>query len=298
MDATTEALRSLAAVSRRGSMAAAAKALGVDKATISRRLSALELQMPGLFERRAGRIELTELAGRALEALSEVDRASSRLAELLKAPTEVQGTVRLTVPAPIAAHIVIPALSAFRSAHPNVNVVLLATSRVLDLARDEADVAVRNVVPRGEGIVSRRVARVAAGLYASKGYIERRGVPKEHTLAGHDFVDFEHATYAQAPLDWLPEAVRQARVVLRADDPAILTKAVAAGIGVGALPAFLAEDEPELVLLGGEVSVTDVHVLVRAEVRRVARVRAVANWIGGVMASSLEWLVRPQPKSR
>src|ERR1041384_1122194 len=106
MDATADALRSLAAVGRAGSMAAAAKLLGVDKATISRRLSALERQMPGLFERRAGSIELTELASRALEALSELDRASSRLAEVLKTPAEGQGTVRLTVPAPIAAHIV------------------------------------------------------------------------------------------------------------------------------------------------------------------------------------------------
>src|SRR5689334_14057628 len=124
MNATMDSLRSLAAVARAGSMAAAAKTLSVDKATISRRLSALELHMPGLFERRAGKIVLTELATRALAALSEVERASSRLAEVLKSPADVQGTVRLTVPAPIAAHIVVPALSGFRSAHSNVNVVL------------------------------------------------------------------------------------------------------------------------------------------------------------------------------
>jgi DNA-binding transcriptional LysR family regulator len=279
-------------------MAAAAKKLGVDKATISRRLSALELQRPGLFERRAGQVVLTELASRALDALSEVDRASSRLAEVLESSPDVQGTVRLTVPAPIAAHIVVPALSAFRAAHPNTNVVLLATSRLLDLARDEADVAVRNVVPRGAGVVSRRVARVAAGLYASKTYLKARGAPQGHSLVGHDFVDFEHSTYAQPPLDWLPEAVRQAKVVLRADDPTILTKAVAAGVGIGALPTFLADDEPELTLLGGETSVSDVHVVVRAEVRRVARVRAVATWIGELMASRLEWLVRPRRTAR
>jgi len=285
-------LRTLAAVFRAGSMSAAARELGIDKATVSRRLAGLERQLPWLFERRAGKIEPTAVASRAIEAVGDVERALSRLDEVLRSDRDERGSVRLTVPAPIAAHLIVPALPALRTAHPEIDVVLLATSRVLDLARDEADVAVRNVVPSGGGIVSRRVARVAVALYASRSYLKKRGAPGRQSLTGHDFVDFEHGTYAQPPLDWLPEAVRSARVVLRADDPTILTRAVAAGLGIGALPAFLADDEPELVRLGGDASVTAVHVVVRAEVRRLARVRAVASWVGELLASRLPWLVR------
>ena len=273
-------------------MSAAARELGIDKATVSRRLAGLERQVPGLFERRAGAVVATPAAVRAIEAAGDVERALSRLDEVLRSERDTRGTVRLTLPAPIAAHIVIPALPALRAAHPEIDVVLLATTRVLELSRDEADVAIRNVAPQGAGVVSRRVARVAAALYASRDYLKRRGVPPPRSLEGHDFVDFEHGTYAQAPLDWLPDAVRQAHVVLRADDPSLLTRAVAAGIGVGALPAFLAEDEPQLVRLGDDVSVTAVHVVVRAEVRRLARVRTVATWVGELVASRLEWLAR------
>jgi DNA-binding transcriptional LysR family regulator len=273
-------------------MGAAARELALDKATVSRRVSALERSFPGLFERRAGKIVPTPLALRALEALGDIDRATASLEAVLRSDVDLRGSVRLTLPAPIAAHVVLPAMPAFRAAHPNIDLILLATSRVLDLGRDEADVAIRNVVPRGTGIVSRRVARVAAALYASREYLKKHGAPPARSLVGHDFVDFEHGTYGQPPLDWLPEAARQARVVLRADDPALLTKAVAAGLGVGALPAFLAEDEPKLVRLGDELSVTAVHVVVRAEVRRLVRVRTVASWVGDLMASQLTWLVR------
>lgn len=292
MEATQELLRTLDVVIRAGSMSAAARELNIDKATVSRRIAMLERELPGLCERRAGKLVPTPLATRAIQALGDVDKAVSHLQELLRSEGDPRGSVRLTLPTPIAAHIVIPALPELRASHPEIDVVLLATSRVLDLARDEADIAIRNVMPEGPGVVSRRVARVAAALYASRDYLKKRGTPAERSLAGHDFLDFAHGTYAQAPLDWLPEAVRQANVVLRADDPTLLTQAAAAGLGIGALPSFLAEDEPKLKRIGSDVSVTAVHIVVRAEVRRLARIRTVANWLADVMTSRLPWLIR------
>jgi len=116
-------------------MAAGARALGVDKATISRRVAALERERPGLFERRGGRIEPTEAGRRALAALDDVDRDVARLDAFLAGDAGSRGAVRLTVPAPIASHLIVPALPHFRVAHPEIDVVLLATSRVLDIAR-------------------------------------------------------------------------------------------------------------------------------------------------------------------
>lgn len=275
-------------------MAAAARALGVDKATVSRRLAALERERPGLFERRGGRVEPTEAGRRALVALDEVDRGVSRLDAILAGDGGSRGTVRLTVPAPIASHLIVPALPRFRLAHPEIDVVLLATSRVLDVARGEADVAVRNIVPTGGGITSRRIGYVKAALYASRDYLARCGTPGPRSLEGHDFLDFEQGTYAGPNFEWLPAAVRGARVVLRADDPAILTKAAACGLGVSALPGFLADDEPELVQLEGDESLPGVHLVIRTEVRRLARVRAVAAWTADILASRLDWLRRPR----
>ncbi len=273
-------------------MSAAARELRVDKATVSRRLALLERERPGLFERRGGRIEPTAAGVLVLAALGDVERDLARLNEALASDVSSRGSVRLTVPAPIASHVVIPALPKLRERHPEIDVVLLATSRVLDVGRGEADVAVRNIVPTGGGIVSRKVARVSAALYASRAYLARRGTPGPRELDGHDFVDFEQGTFGQPPFEWLPAAVRRARVALRADDPALLTRAVALGLGIGALPAFLADDEPDLVRVGDDVSVMAVHVVVREEVRRLARVRTVATWLGELLGARLAWLVR------
>lgn len=294
MDATLLSLRTLAAVARASSMASAARELGVDKATVSRRLAALEQQRPGLFERRRGRIEPTAAGAQALLALVGIDRELARLELALSADRASKGAVRLTVPAPIAMHVIIPALPAFREAHPEIDLVLLATSRVLDVGRGEADVAVRNTLPSGGGIVARRVGYVKAALYASRAYLAVRGEPRARSLDGHDYLDFEQGTYAGPGFEWLPAAVSRTRVVLRADDPTLLTAAAVAGLGVSALPAFLADDEPSLVQLGKDESLPAVHLVVRAEVRRLARVRAVATWTGELLAHRLDWLSRPQ----
>ncbi|HVV88762.1 MAG TPA: LysR substrate-binding domain-containing protein [Kofleriaceae bacterium] len=292
MDATIDDLRTLAAVVRAGTMARAAAALRVDKATISRRLAHLERLRPGLFERQRGRLTATAAGARSLAVVEDVERDLARLEATLARTDEGGGVVRLTVPAPIAARLVVPALAGFRARHPEVELAIVATSRVLDLARGEADVAVRNLVPRGPGIVARRVARVSYTLYAARTYLAARGVPAPRSLRGHDVVDFADGTPGTPPLDWLPAAVREARVVMRANDPTLLTQAVAAGLGIAALPAFLADDEPGLVRLGADVVVSPVSVVVRAEVRRLARVRAVAAWVGDLLAARTAWLER------
>jgi DNA-binding transcriptional LysR family regulator len=292
--ATSDLVRALAAAVGAPSLTSAARALGVDKATMSRRLAALERERPGLFERRGGRIEPTDAGRRALAVLADIDAGLARLDTLLATDDGTRGTVRLTVPAPIASHVIVPALPAFHASHPEVELVLLATSRVLDVARGEADVAVRNVSPAGGGITARRIAYVKAALYAARSYLARHGTPRGRSLAGHAFLDFEQGTYAGPKLEWLPAAVKEARVVLRADDPAILTRAAAAGLGVSALPGFLADDEPELVQLGEDESLPPVYLVVREDVRRLARVRAVAAWCAELLAAKLTWLTRPR----
>src|SRR4051812_42520811 len=90
VDATMDGLRTLSAVVRSGSMAAAASELGVDKATVSRRLAGLEQTRPGLFERRAGKLELSPAASRALEALGSVEQAMQRVKEALSGPSDAR----------------------------------------------------------------------------------------------------------------------------------------------------------------------------------------------------------------
>jgi len=284
MDAPIDAMRTLAAAIRSRSMAATAKLLRVDKATVSRRLAALERERPGLFERRAGRIEPTPAGERALAALAEVERGLGALDAALASDRDARGTVRLTVPASLAGPLVVPELPRFRAAHPEIDVVLLATTRVLDIARGDADIALRQVPPRGGAVVARRVAYIATGLWASREYLARRGAPAGHVLDGHDFLDFDFGTHAGPGFEWLPLAVRRTRVVLRSDDTLIIARAAAAGLGLAALPGFIAREHPDLVRIGDAGATVPLYLVLRADVRRLARVRAVTSWISGIVA--------------
>lgn len=291
MDATPALVRTLAAACAASSMARAAEAMGVDKATVSRRLAALERAWPGLFERRGGRITATAAGARALAALAEIEQGEARLrAELAAGPHGSRGDVRLTLPAFLARELVLPALPGFSDAHPEIDITLLATSRMLDVARGEADVAVRNVPPGGPGVVVRRACAFSVGLYAARAYVARRGPVAPRTLDGHDFLDFEFGTISGPGLEWLPAAVKRARVVFRGDDAAILHTAARAGLGIAVLPRVLADRDRELVRVLPDELVTAVHVVVREEIRRMARVRAVAAWIASLLHAARERL--------
>lgn len=294
MDATLAELRVLAAAVAAPSMAAAARALGVDKATVGRRLVALEQRRPGLFERRGGRVAVTAAGARALAVVGDLERDLIRLSRALDEDAG-RGSVIITAPGPVVNRALTPALARFRVREPDVEVVLVASTRVLDVARGEADIAIRNVPVRAEGLVTRRVAHVAYALYASRAYLERRGRPPPRSLVGHDLLDYAGGTPGQPPLDWLPAAVRTARVVVRADDPEVLTRAAVAGLGIGALPGFLAEDEPALVRVGDEVVRAPVVIVTRADARRLTRVRAAAAWAADAIAAHGAWLDRPTP---
>jgi DNA-binding transcriptional LysR family regulator len=130
-------------------MSRAARELGMDKATVSCRIAELERSAPGpLVERRAGAILLTPYGARALSAFAEHERSKRRLAsELEHADAELAGSVRLTAPAFFACAIVVPALRTFLSEHPQITVQIEGSNRLRDLARAEADVAVRNLRP-------------------------------------------------------------------------------------------------------------------------------------------------------
>ncbi len=280
-------IRTLAAACGARSMTAAAHTLGVDKATVSRRLAALERSRPGMFERRGGHLSPTAAGSRALEALADIERGESRLrAELSAGSTTSRGIVRLTAPAFLAPALLLPALPDFLTRHPEIDVSLLATSRLVDLARGDADVAIRNLPPTTPGLAARRVSCIALGLYASHRYLARRGPVLPGTLDGHDFVDYDFGTIGGPGLEWLPAAVRRTRVVFRGDDAALVADATRAGLGVAALPRLIADGDRELVRALADQTVAPIYVIVRDEVRRLARVRAVVTWASELLAAA------------
>lgn len=270
-------LRYLLAVRRTGSLSAAARSLEVDKATVSRRIAALEHSLSvRLFDRKPDGYALTPHGERVLTAVAEIDdRVAALVAELSEAHGDAKGVVYLSVPQFFASTVLLPALPAFRAAHPAIDLVLHASSTVVNVAQREAEVALRNVKPKQLSVTVKRVGRLALALYASKQYLARCGVPKAaKDIAHHDLIGWPDSfTHAEA-FRWVNDS--GARIALRLTDAAVLADATAAGLGIAALPCILGDERAGLVRLDSfGTSRDEIYAVAPGELRRSGRVRAV-----------------------
>lgn len=190
-------LRTFRQVLARGSMAAAAAALGVSAAVVSKRLATLERRVgQRLIHRTTRRLAPTDegLAllphvERALEALAA---AEARLARGAEAP---EGLLRVSVPVSFGRLHVAPVAAALVAAHPALDVELLLDDRLVDLVDARIDVAVRIGQPRDSSAILHRLADGRRILVAAPDYLDRRGRPAHpDDLAEHDCLRWDAAT--------------------------------------------------------------------------------------------------------
>lgn len=282
-------LRYLLALHRRGSLARAAADLGVTKATVSRRLDALEAALGGpVAQRHASGLVLTELGKEAVRTAEAMELAARTLERSLAPRTDdVSGVVRFTAPPWLAERLIIPALSALRERHPALEVRLIGTNDVLDLANRAADLALRNVVPAAGPLVCKRTGELAGCMYGSDLYLDRRGTPKTRDeLLQHDLVAYE-GRGGMPGFEWLADAPYRDHVVFRAGDPVGLSSAIASGLGIGAIPCVVGETQPGLRRLDAlGVGFSPLYLVTHEELRDVQRIRVVMQLVADVLRAN------------
>ena len=273
-------LRYFLELSRSGTLAAAARKLRVDYTTVGRRLAALEEDLGAkLFERTPEGLILTE-AGESIRAAAEEMEEAALLIEqrALGADRKLAGVVRVATTEMLGQAVVLPAVRALHEIHPQIRVDLATGAPRLDLARREADVALRYVRPESGDLISRRVARIAEAAYASKGYLASHPRPAQGDgLAGHDVVMLESRAFRGTRV--AGEEAANARIVLRAGNSLALHRAVALGIGIGGLPCYIGDADRDLrrVFPDAPVEIDDLWLVVHADLTRTSRVRAVID---------------------
>jgi DNA-binding transcriptional LysR family regulator len=284
-------LRFFLELARTGSLAAAARKLRVNNTTVGRRLSALERDLGArLFTRTPDGLALTA-AGEAMRAAGvEMEQALLRGEQrALGADRKLSGLVRVATTELLGEVIVLPALQALHERHPQIRVELLTGSGQLDIARREADVALRYIRPDRGDLIARRAGRVAFAAYASKKYLAAHGRPaRGGGLAGHDIV-----AYNSAIRHWQfggDEAARDSRVVLRTNSTRMLLHAVRLGLGIGPLPCFLARADRTLERVPSTMpsDADELWLVVHADIQRTTRVRAVIEAIEGRLSDAAD----------
>ena len=276
-------LRFFLSVARLGSLSAASRSLKVDPATVGRRIRSLETALDlRCFERRADGYRLTESGRRLLEHAERVEGDLIGLSRAVAAEDRiVSGRVTVTASEAVTVPFLIPTLPGLRERHPGLRLDILSSNQVFNLARREADIALRMVRPDGGDLLTRRVATMGYGLYASDTYLKAAGVPSElEHLAAHNLIDWVEEYPKAATSAWFREFTEQNGATLRLNGSQERLAAVAAGIGIGCLPFIVARDTSlRRVLPSVAVPPMEVWMVTHPDSARVRRVRAVMDYL-------------------
>ena len=273
------------AVARHGSTLAAARALKMNQSTVQRRLAELERRLGRkLFTREPSGYRLTELGREMLPHAERVERSVLDFAQHLDAAgREAIGVIRVTCPEPIVFRLTqSPLLRRFEDKHPGLRVEFVMSDKYLDLAKGEADVALRSGDVEDGELVGRRLADSLWAVYASRRYLERYGRPERiEELEKHLLIGFDEGMAKHRAARWLREVAPNAKIVARNNSVLGLVYAVKSGVGIAPLPTALGDAEPDLVRVLGPVSeLTRIwRVLAHPSVRETPRVAAFFDFL-------------------
>jgi len=287
-------LRVFLLLARERTLAATARSLRVNQSTVGRRLGGLERAAgTRLFERTPQGYVLTPAARAVLETIEQIERDAIAVERhLLGQDARVAGRVRLATSESLAKWFIVPHLPALRRAHPELIVELVAGNAPADLARREADVSLRMKKPEQPQLRARRLGVASWAIYAAETYLAGRRRPslREH-YAGQDVVSFAAELGGTVGARWVQTHADRARVAFTTNSMTTYAEAVAAGVGIGAIPCVYGDREPRLKrLLPAVIGHHDLWLVVHPDVRDSARVRAVLAFLTSLVEDHAAWL--------
>jgi DNA-binding transcriptional LysR family regulator len=245
-------LRFFLALTRHGSLSAAAKSLHVAQSTVGRRLSSLEASLGARLLNRTPEGYVATLAGEELRKTAE--RLETEILTVERdvsgRDTQLAGVVRVTSAETVAAHIMAPSFAELRTRHPDITIELIPNSRELSLSMREADISVRLRLPDQHDLIVRRIGSVAFGLYASQDYLDAHGdLHAEDGCPGHDIITQLDDDQEMTQTEWLTELASRSRVAMQTSSHEAALLAAANGGGLACLACFRANREPRLIRL-------------------------------------------------
>ena len=278
-----DALQVFLTVARTGRISAAAKRLGVEHTTVSRRLSALEadLGVP-LFYRTTTGYLLTVHGQNVLSNAETMERAALAVAARAREGSgAVGGRVRIAIPPEIASHWLAPQLNSFRAKHPQIELQILVGTRQRDLTRGEAEIAVQSPNPRQQGLIGVRIGRGRMALYASADVLAGKAlwVDSLSTFPEMPLLAYTPAFHLLQAEKWFQPILAAANFALRTNSTHALLAAVRAGAGIAVLPRLVARGDGKLVAISDDVAAPEVWLITHPEFRRDPKVRATADFL-------------------
>jgi len=241
--------RFVLAIVRGGSVSAAAKQLGVDHATVIRRVDRLERHLSAkLFDRRKTGYLLTEAGQRVADSAEALESTIVANQEAVGGSrAHLTGTVRIGAPDGFGSHFLASRLVQFGERYPDLDLQLVATARLFSLSKREADIAISLSMPKEGRIVGRKLLDYSLGLYAAPAYLDRSpGITARSDLPAHRFVGYIEELLFTPELDYLPQVSPKISAKFRSANLIAQLNATISGFGIAVLPHFMATVHPEL----------------------------------------------------
>ena len=265
-------LRYVLAIARAGTLSAAARRLGVNQTTVSRRLAAAEKSLGArLFDRGDAMFVPTsqgdEVLRRAARIEADIDAIERGIGG---SDAVVAGSVRVTAVPILVNRLLIPALPRLYAAHPQLQIELIAEPRNLRLTRREADIALRLARPESGTALARRLGQLDYAVYAG-----------QRKSAALPWITYDESLSHLPQARWIAAATKGELPKLLVNDAEAILQAVGAGLGRSLLPCFAAAADKRLRRVSGAKPVLsrEIWLLVHRELRAQARIAAVIDWL-------------------
>jgi molybdate transport repressor ModE-like protein len=279
-------VRYFLAVARGGSVRAAAKRLGVNHATVLRRIAQLEERLGAqMFEKLPSGYRLTEAGEEVVELAEQMEASSNRLeTRIFGRDQGVRGLLRVTLAPTLATHLLMPDFAEFARLHPDIEMEILPSGELANLTNREADVAIRVVYDRKTlplNLHGLKGPELFGGVYMSRDRLAawRAGAPDP----------IRWIVVSQNGIsDWAREGeVPTAGVPFKTTDGETQIAAVRQGLGMTILPCFVGDADPWLVRAPG----AGLHMhgtlwlLTQGETRKTKRVRLFTEFVSHRLAA-------------
>lgn len=245
-----EAMRAFARVVETGSFTRAAHTLQLSRTTVTQLVQQLEAHLRlRLLNRTTRRVSVTADGAafypRIVRLLAELEEVEGGLGDAAAQP---RGRLRIDVPGPFARLRLVPALPGFQARYPDIQLEVGVSDREVDVIADNVDCVIRGGTPADPALVARPLASLPIGFHASSGYVQQFGAPDHpRALQGpdHHTVGFLSPRSGRARVFTAQRGVErievQGRYSIGFDDGNAYLAAGLAGLGVVALPSYMAE---------------------------------------------------------
>lgn len=289
----------VAVIAESGSLSATAQRLGVNHATVFRRLNAFEARLGvKLFHRQGGRYTPTVAGEELARAGTAIEETATRsLLRVAGSDLRPIGLVRLTTTESFASGLLPPLVEGCRKLHPGIRVEVLADNSLYDLSRRDADIAIRPTRKPPQDLIGKKIGLLAMCVYASSRYLQRH---RGEDLTAHEWIAFDDGRSHSPSLEWLATIKPLDQIGYRTNSHIGVAQACLAGAGLAILPCFIGDRQPGLQRVTGliDACATDLWLLTHPDLRETVRVKSVFRALQQALEKESPLLAGLLPRGR